>query len=243
MVTLKLLIFPVRGKPPELAEGRTTNNTLQRLGVQKQNHRLHRRSRSVALRSRERELIALLADISERKAMMQRSSPWPNATGLTGLYNRSYFQANWNGWWNDAVARRRVELRVVLRRPDNFKYVNDTSGMRRRPVAHSDRRHSRQTRAQERSDCAFPGATSSPCWCMTRPRKRRRWSPSRSVSKFPASSSITMASTRTSPFHRRAMLAPRRGMCRGAVARRHRVPIAKRYGRNRVHHEGRKILV
>ena len=76
-----------------------------------------------------RELyIALLADISERKAMMQRLKSMAERDGLTGLYNRSYFQ----GELERVVerVRRAGESNCALFYVDldNFKFVNDTLG-------------------------------------------------------------------------------------------------------------------
>ncbi len=72
--------------------------------------------------------IALLADISERKAMMQRLKSMAERDGLTGLYNRSYFQ----GELERVVerVRRAGESNCALFYVDldNFKYVNDTLG-------------------------------------------------------------------------------------------------------------------
>ncbi len=72
--------------------------------------------------------IALLADISERKAMMQRLKSMAERDGLTGLYNRSYFQ----GELERVVerVRRAGESNCALFYVDldNFKFVNDTLG-------------------------------------------------------------------------------------------------------------------
>lgn len=76
-----------------------------------------------------RELyVALLADIRERKAMMQRLKSMAERDGLTGLYNRSYFQ----GELERVVerVRRAGESNCALSYVDldNFKFVNDTLG-------------------------------------------------------------------------------------------------------------------
>lgn len=76
-----------------------------------------------------RELyVALVADISERKAMLQHLRDMAEHDGLTGLYNRTYFQ----GELERVVERARRDpsqcaalLYIDL---DNFKYVNDTLG-------------------------------------------------------------------------------------------------------------------
>lgn len=72
--------------------------------------------------------IALVADISERKAMVERLKDMAEHDGLTGLHNRSYFQG--------VVARvvERVkrtgesDCALLYIDLDNFKYVNDTLG-------------------------------------------------------------------------------------------------------------------
>ncbi len=76
-----------------------------------------------------RELyVALVADVSERKAMVERLRSMAEHDGLTGLYNRSYFQ--------DEIARivERVkrtgdaDCALLYIDLDNFKYINDTLG-------------------------------------------------------------------------------------------------------------------
>ncbi len=70
---------------------------------------------------------ALADDISERKAMMEHLKSMAEHDGLTGLYNRSYFQES---------LERLVELTRRTRQTsalfyidlDHFKYVNDTMG-------------------------------------------------------------------------------------------------------------------
>ena len=71
---------------------------------------------------------ALVADISERKAMMDHLKSMAEHDGLTGMYNRSYFQQE----LERVVERVRRSgdhccalLYIDL---DNFKYVNDTLG-------------------------------------------------------------------------------------------------------------------
>mgnify|MGYP001560795271 FL=1 len=72
--------------------------------------------------------VALLADIRERKAMMQRLKSMAERDGLTGLYNRSYFQ----GELERVVerVRRAGESNCALFYVDldNFKFINDTLG-------------------------------------------------------------------------------------------------------------------
>ncbi len=70
---------------------------------------------------------ALAEDISERKALMEHLRSMAEHDGLTGLYNRSYFQES---------LERLVELTRRTRQTsalfyidlDHFKYVNDTMG-------------------------------------------------------------------------------------------------------------------
>jgi diguanylate cyclase (GGDEF)-like protein/PAS domain S-box-containing protein len=71
---------------------------------------------------------AMLANISERKAMMENLRQLAEHDGLTGLYNRSYFLAE----FERLVERlRRDDQRTCALfyiDLDNFKYVNDTLG-------------------------------------------------------------------------------------------------------------------
>lgn len=70
---------------------------------------------------------ALVADITERKAMMEHLKDMAEHDGLTGLYNRSYFQEE----LERVVGRaRRSEQSYALLYIDldNFKYINDTLG-------------------------------------------------------------------------------------------------------------------
>ncbi len=76
----------------------------------------------------DREMYTALADdISERKALMEHLKSMAEHDGLTGLYNRSYFQES---------LERLVELTRRTRQTsalfyidlDHFKYVNDTMG-------------------------------------------------------------------------------------------------------------------
>lgn len=71
---------------------------------------------------------ALVADISERKAMMDHLRHMAEHDGLTGLYNRAFFQ----GELERVVARARHgqgrPASLLYIDMDNFKYVNDTLG-------------------------------------------------------------------------------------------------------------------
>lgn len=69
----------------------------------------------------------LLADISERKAMVAHLKQMAEHDGLTGLYNRGYFQAELERVVERA--RRGHQTAALLYIDlDNFKYVNDTLG-------------------------------------------------------------------------------------------------------------------
>lgn len=72
--------------------------------------------------------VALVADISERRANLERLQFMADRDGLTGLYNRSYFTAELERVVERA--RRGEELNCVLLYIDldHFKYVNDTLG-------------------------------------------------------------------------------------------------------------------
>ena len=69
----------------------------------------------------------LVADISERKAMLDHLKNMAEHDGLTGLYNRTYFQ----GELERVVERTRrggQTCALFYIDLDNFKYVNDTMG-------------------------------------------------------------------------------------------------------------------
>ena len=72
--------------------------------------------------------IALVSDISERKAMVDRLTHLAERDSLTGLYNRHFFMDELER--NLERVNRKEMLRVVLLYVDldNFKYVNDTMG-------------------------------------------------------------------------------------------------------------------
>jgi len=72
--------------------------------------------------------IALVSNISERKAIMEHLRRLAEHDGLTGLYNRSYFQAELERLV-DRVRRSEVTNCALLYIDlDHFKYVNDTLG-------------------------------------------------------------------------------------------------------------------
>lgn len=70
---------------------------------------------------------ALLSDISEHKAMLDNLTAMAEHDGLTGLYNRTYFQQELDRVVDRArrTGRRYSLLYIDL---DNFKFVNDTLG-------------------------------------------------------------------------------------------------------------------
>jgi diguanylate cyclase (GGDEF)-like protein/PAS domain S-box-containing protein len=72
--------------------------------------------------------IGLLADISERRAMMDRLKFVAEHDGLTGLFNRSYFQQELERVVERAQRRSAHHSALLYIDLDNFKYVNDTLG-------------------------------------------------------------------------------------------------------------------
>lgn len=72
--------------------------------------------------------IALVADISERKAMVERLKNMAEHDGLTGLYNRSYFQGEVARIVDRAKRTGKSDCALLYIDLDNFKYVNDTLG-------------------------------------------------------------------------------------------------------------------
>lgn len=70
----------------------------------------------------------LVADISERKAMMEHLKQMAEHDGLTGLYNRGYFQTELERVV-ERVKRTPGQMCALMYIDlDNFKYVNDTLG-------------------------------------------------------------------------------------------------------------------
>jgi diguanylate cyclase (GGDEF)-like protein/PAS domain S-box-containing protein len=71
---------------------------------------------------------ALVANISERKAMLERLRRLAEHDGLTGLYNRTYFQGELERLVERARRNERLSCALLYLDLDNFKYVNDTWG-------------------------------------------------------------------------------------------------------------------
>lgn len=72
--------------------------------------------------------IALVADVSERKAMVERLKRMAEHDGLTGLYNRSYFQDEVTRVVERAKRTGETNCALLYIDLDNFKYINDTLG-------------------------------------------------------------------------------------------------------------------
>ena len=70
----------------------------------------------------------LVADISERKAMLDHLKQMAEHDGLTGLYNRSYFQEELERVVERANRGKGGDCAVLYIDLDNFKYINDTMG-------------------------------------------------------------------------------------------------------------------
>lgn len=70
----------------------------------------------------------LVADISERKAMVEHLKNMAEHDGLTGLYNRTYFQQELERVVERARRSQSSSSAVLYVDLDNFKYVNDTLG-------------------------------------------------------------------------------------------------------------------
>jgi len=71
---------------------------------------------------------ALIADISERKAIMERLKSIAEHDGLTNMYNRSYFSEELERVVDRAQRSRDNSSALLYIDLDNFKYVNDTQG-------------------------------------------------------------------------------------------------------------------
>jgi len=70
----------------------------------------------------------LVADISERKAMVEHLKQMAEHDGLTGLYNRSYFQNELDRVSEQIRRNTDRQCALLYIDLDNFKYVNDTMG-------------------------------------------------------------------------------------------------------------------
>ena len=70
----------------------------------------------------------LVADISERKAMLEHLKNMAEHDGLTGLYNRSYFQQELDRVVERVKRAGGVCCALLYIDLDNFKYINDTLG-------------------------------------------------------------------------------------------------------------------
>ena len=71
---------------------------------------------------------ALLANITERKAMMENLRKMAEHDGLTGLFNRSYFQTELERAVERAKRNAKTQCALMYIDLDNFKYLNDTLG-------------------------------------------------------------------------------------------------------------------
>lgn len=72
--------------------------------------------------------VALVADMSERKAMVERLKNMAEHDGLTGLYNRRYFQEELEQVVERVLRGSDPGSALLYIDLDNFKYVNDTLG-------------------------------------------------------------------------------------------------------------------
>lgn len=70
----------------------------------------------------------LVADISERKAMVKHLKAMAEHDGLTGLYNRTYFHQELERVVERARRTKNATCAILYIDLDNFKYVNDTLG-------------------------------------------------------------------------------------------------------------------
>lgn len=70
----------------------------------------------------------LVADISERKAMVEHLKSMAEHDGLTGLYNRTYFQQELERVVERARRTGSASCAILYLDLDNFKFVNDTLG-------------------------------------------------------------------------------------------------------------------
>ncbi|NOZ10328.1 MAG: EAL domain-containing protein [Gammaproteobacteria bacterium] len=71
---------------------------------------------------------AIVADISERKSMIENLRRMAERDGLTGLYNREYFQTELQRVVERCRDNHSPGVSLLYVDLDNFKYVNDTQG-------------------------------------------------------------------------------------------------------------------
>jgi len=76
----------------------------------------------------ETKYTALVANISEHKAMMEDLLYLAEHDGLTGLYNRAYFNEELERAVNRTNRNNNFNYSLLYIDLDNFKYVNDTLG-------------------------------------------------------------------------------------------------------------------
>ena len=70
----------------------------------------------------------LVADISERKAMLEHLREMAEHDGLTGLYNRTYFQTELERVVERVRRDTKEKYAILYIDLDNFKFINDTEG-------------------------------------------------------------------------------------------------------------------
>lgn len=98
------------------------------LGIHKDGASFHMALKVSAVMLEDQEMYtALAADISERKALMERLRSMAEHDGLTGLYNRSYFQDELERLV-ELTKRSKQSSALFYIDLDHFKYVNDTLG-------------------------------------------------------------------------------------------------------------------